>query len=126
MAEQTSVLNIFALGPPEIRLGERLVIFPTRKPLTLLIYLAIEGELQPCEHLAVLLWPDASLEHSYASLRNTLGQLQTILRRSDGQTLTPYLSVTHHALGLNPGAEIEFDLQTIAQAYKQARADRSS
>jgi hypothetical protein len=44
----------------------------------------------------------------------------------DGQTLPPYLSVTHHAPGFNPDAEIEFDLQTIAQAYKQARADQSS
>lgn len=62
-----------ALGPPEVHLGEHLVTFPTRKTLALLIYLAIEAGLQPREHLATLLWPEATPERSYASLRNTLG-----------------------------------------------------
>ena len=42
MARTNTPLHIFALGPPEVRLGENLVSFPTRKTLALLIYLAIE------------------------------------------------------------------------------------
>jgi len=126
MADQTPVLHITALGPPEVRLAENLVTFPTRKTLALLLYLALEEGLQPREVLAALLWPEANPERSYANLRNTLGHLQTALGRAGGQNLSPYLSVTHQALGLNPDAEIDFDLQTVARAYEQARVDRSS
>lgn len=126
MANPTLALHIFALGPPEVRLGEILVTFPTRKTLALLIYLAIEVGLQPRDHLAALLWPESSPERSRANLRNTLGHLQTVLRHSAGLAHPPYLSVTHHALGLNPDADIDFDLHTIERAYDLARADRSS
>jgi DNA-binding SARP family transcriptional activator len=126
MTDQTPVLYIAALGPPEVRLGEHLLSFPTRKTLALLIYLALEGGMQPREHLAALLWPEANPERSHASLRNTLGHLQTTLRQVGGQTLSLYLSITHQALGLNPDAEIDFDLQTVARAYELARADRLS
>jgi len=126
MANPTLPLQLFALGPPEVRLGERLLVFPTRKTLALLIYLALEAGLQPREHLAALLWPEASPERSHASLRNTLGHLQTALRQASGQAQTSYLSVTHNSLGLNPDADIDFDLRTIERAYALARADRSS
>jgi DNA-binding SARP family transcriptional activator len=126
MADQTPTLHICALGPPSVRLGEDLVTFPTRKTLALLIYLAIEAGLQPREHLAALLWPEASRERSYASLRNTLSRLQASLRQGKGGAQTSYLSITHHALGLNPDAGTDLDLHTIERAYVQARADRSS
>jgi hypothetical protein len=57
MADQTPELHICALGPPEVHLGEHLVTFPTRKTLALLIYLAIEVDLQPRDHLAPGLAP---------------------------------------------------------------------
>jgi len=119
-------LQLIVLGPPEARLGERLLTFPTRKTLALLIYLAVETGLQPREHLAALLWPEASPERSHANLRNTLGHLQTVLRPAGGQTQITYLSITNQALGLNPDANIDFDLRTIERAYTLARADRSS
>ncbi len=126
MADQIQPLHIFALGPPEVRLGDNLVTFPTRKTLALLIYLAIEAGSQPREHLATLLWPEASPERSHASLRNTLGHLQIALRQASEQTSFPYLSITHQSLGLNSDANIDFDLNTIERAYALARADRSS
>jgi DNA-binding SARP family transcriptional activator len=126
VVDQILTLRIFTLGAPEVRLGENLVTFSTRKTQALLIYLAIEAGLQPREHLAALLWPESSPERSHASLRNTLDHLQTALRQASGQAQTPYLSVTHNALGLNPDAEIDLDLHTIEQAYALAHADRSS
>ena len=59
MDVQALPLHLYALGPPEVRLGENLVTFPTRKTLALLIYLAIESGAQPREHLAAMLWPDS-------------------------------------------------------------------
>jgi DNA-binding SARP family transcriptional activator len=119
-------LHLYLLGPPEVRLGEKLLAFPTRKTLALLIYLALEGGSQPREHLAALLWPDASPERSHASLRNTLGHLQIALRQSDDQSQTSYLSVTHQTLALNPDADIDLDLHTVERAYAVALTDRSS
>ncbi len=126
MANQAIPLHLFALGPPEVRLGEHLVSFPTRKTLALLIYLAIESGAQPRETLAALLWPEASPERSHGSLRNTLDHLQTAIRQASGQAQTSYLLVTHNSLSLNPDANIDFDLKTVERAYDQARADRSS
>jgi DNA-binding SARP family transcriptional activator len=119
-------LQLYLLGPPEVRLGERLLTFPTRKTLALLIYLALEGGSQSREHLAALLWPDSSAERSFASLRNTLGHLKTALSYAGDQVKTFYLSVTHHTLALNPDADIDLDLHTVERAYTLARADRSN
>jgi DNA-binding SARP family transcriptional activator len=91
-----------------------------------LIYLALVPGAQTREHLATLLWPEASPERSHASLRNTLGHLQKALNQAGGLVLTSYLSITHNSLGFNPDADIDFDLQTVEQAYALARADRSS
>ena len=126
MANQEPALHLYVLGSPEVRLGENLVTFPTRKTLALLIYLAIESGPQPRETLAALLWPEASPERSHGSLRNTLDHLQTALRQASGQAQTSYLLATHNSLSLNPGAYIDFDLQTVERAYVQARTDRSS
>jgi DNA-binding SARP family transcriptional activator len=119
-------LHLHLLGPPEARLGETPLTFPTRKTLALLIYLALEGGSQLREHLAALFWPESNPERSYASLRNTLGHLQTALRQASGQAQTSYLTVTHQTLALNPDAEVELDLHTVERAYMLACADRAS
>ena len=126
MADPPLPLRLFALGPPEVRLGETLLTFSTRKTLALLIYLGVEAGLQPREQLAALLWPEANPKRSHANLRNTLDHLKTALRQAEDQAQTSYLSITHQSLGLNPDADIDFDLQTVEQAYAQARADRAS
>ena len=126
MASHALQLHLYLLGPPEVRVGAKLLTFPTRKTLALLIYLALEGGEQPREHLAALLWPESSPARSHASLRNTLGHLQSALRRASRQAQTSFLSVTHNALALNPDAHIHLDLHTVERAYALARADRSS
>ena len=116
MIVHAPTLRLHFLGPPEARLGETLLTFPTRKTLALLIYLALEGGSQQRDHLAALLWPESNPERSHASLRNTLGHLQTALRQASGQAQTSYLSATHHTLALNPDAEIDLDLHTVERA----------
>jgi DNA-binding SARP family transcriptional activator len=126
MAGQTQPLHLIALGPPEVRLGENLLKFPTRKTLALLFYLVLEASAQQREHLATLFWPEANTERSYASLRNTLTHLQTVFRQTSGLADPPYLSITHNTLGLNPDADISLDLHVVEKAYALARADRSN
>ena len=126
MADEMLPLRLFTLGAPEVCLGDHPVTFSTRKTLALLIYLAVENRLQPREHLATLLWPEASPERSHASLRNTLGHLQAALRRANGQKQTSYLYITHDSLGLNPDANLHLDLRTVDQGYALARSDRTS
>jgi DNA-binding SARP family transcriptional activator len=126
MADKSRVLKIFAFGPPEVRLGEHLVTFPTRKTLAMLIYLANEPVLYSRDHLATMFWPEATPERSYASLRNTLNHLQIALRQASDLVKTDYLTVTRNSLGLNSDAEIEFDLQIVQRAYELARSDRSN
>ena len=126
MAGQALPLHLFVFGPPEVRLGAGLLTLPTRKTLALLIYLGLEAGAQPRAHLATLLWPESSPQRSYASLRNTLGHLQTALRRASGQTQTHYLIVTRTTVGLNPEANLDLDVQTVNRAYVLARADRAS
>jgi len=125
LSRPTSPLHLALLGAPEARVGKRALKFPTRKTLALLAYLAAEPGEQQRDHLAALLWPDASAARSHASLRNTLGHLQAALRQASGRAQTNYVTVTYGALALNPEAELDLDLQTVERAYNLARADRS-
>jgi DNA-binding SARP family transcriptional activator len=119
-------LQLLLLGPPELRLADDALVFSTRKTLALLIYLSLAEGPQQREHLAALLWPEASPERSYASLRNTLGHLQQALRPYTGQDQAPLLLITHTTLGLHKAAGMELDLELVERAYALARADRSS
>lgn len=121
-----SQLQLLLLGPPEVQLEAQRLAFPTRKTLALLVYLALEPGPQPRERLASLLWPEASVERSYGSLRNTLNHLLTTWRQATGQENNPYLAITHQTLGLDPEAPIHLDLHIVERAYALARADRSS
>ena len=126
LAEHVSRLQLLLLGPPEARVAANPLAFPTRKTLALLAYLALAEGPQPREHLAALLWPEASAERSRASLRNTLGHLQRVLRRAGVSSAPAFLAVTHTTLALAPEAAIELDLQTVERAYALARADRAA
>ena len=125
IAPKPVTLHLYALGPPEVRLGENLVTFATRKSLAMLFYLAIEKNQQPREHLASLFWPDSNPEQSSASLRNTLSRLQSALRTTSGQAKLPYLIITNTSIGLDPDANIHLDLETVQRAFTLANTDRT-
>lgn len=122
VADRTGQWQLLLLGPPEVRVAAQRLAFPTRKTLALLAYLALADGPQPREHLAALLWPEASPERSRASLRNTLAHLQAALRRPTAPTL---LAVTRTSVGLQAETGLELDLRVVEQAYTLARADRS-
>ncbi|HEY4666556.1 MAG TPA: AAA family ATPase [Anaerolineales bacterium] len=119
-----SRLQLFLLGPPEVRVGAKPLTFPTRKSLALLIYLALEPGPQPREHLAALLWPESSPDRSRASLRSTLNRLQSSLGQAGSQAQTSLLSIDQNALTLRPNGSLDLDLRSVESAYAQARAER--
>ncbi len=121
-----SQLQLYFLGPPEIRLDTRPLVFPTRKTLALLAYLALEPGPQAREQLAALLWPNATAARGFGSLRNTLGHLQALRRQVSDPTQPAFFAITHTTLALNPNASAYLDLHTVVAAYAVARADRSS
>jgi DNA-binding SARP family transcriptional activator len=88
----------------------------------LLLYLAVEGGMHPRSKLAALLWPDSTPHDARTALRNAL----TVLRRLlDDPTTTPathsHLLAEQELLGLNPQAPLEWDLDVVQLAFKQAQ-----
>ena len=110
-------LSLRLLGPPQVRLGEQILTFKTRKTLALLAYLATAGGLHRREHLAALLWPLHDDEGARANLRTAISHL----RRSLGAAET-VLAVTRETVGLSPAAPLTLDLQVLARAQRLAHA----
>jgi len=128
-------LQLALLGPPEVRWGQQVVHFRTRKSLALLVYLAMTRTTQPRERLAALLWPDSDDPHARALLRRTLAYLKDALP-SPSHTL---VSAVHDTLGrealrfdaesavgggdgtgLTPTVEVRFDTDLIERAARRA------
>lgn len=126
LAGNSVQLRMNLLGPPEVHLDDHWVKFPTRKTLALLVYLALETAPQPRLHLAPLLWPEASPRRSRATLRNTLGHLQTSLRTDPNPGQKDYILVTHDTLALNLAADISIDLWGVERAYMLARSGQTA
>ena len=125
MADPTLSLQLFALGPPEARLGESLLTFPTRKTLALLIYLAID---QACSHANT--WPPCCgrKQALSAAMPTCATPSATCKRLCAGRAgrPRPLTSPSQTSAGSNPDTHIDFDLRTIEGAYALARAERSS
>jgi DNA-binding SARP family transcriptional activator/tetratricopeptide (TPR) repeat protein len=79
IASSSQQLQFALLGPPEVRWGQQVVHFRTRKSLALLVYLVMTRTTQPRERLATLLWPDSDDSHARALLRRTLAYLKDAL-----------------------------------------------
>jgi len=81
-------LRIRLLGIPEIRLGDQLLSFRTRKVLALLAYLAVERRMHSRESLMALLWPESPSNSAAASLRVTLSRLRQGLQQAGNVLIT--------------------------------------
>jgi DNA-binding SARP family transcriptional activator len=104
-------LSLAFLGVPEVRLADNRVVFPTRKALGLLAYLAVEGGVHGREKLAALFWPASDNERGRATLRRTL----SFLREHLGDQC---LIVEQDLLGFNFAGEVEVDVQILAAAAR--------
>jgi DNA-binding SARP family transcriptional activator len=74
-----SGLRVSLLGPPHVERDGHAIEFDTRKAIAILAYLLLEGETQPRDRLATLLWPDSGEERARAALRRTLSPLRAAL-----------------------------------------------
>src|SRR5215472_5118712 len=114
-------LNLAFLGTPEVRHGEQLLTFRTRKALALLIYLVATRGLHSREKLTALLWPESEEEQSRATLRSTL----VYMRKTLGEMSNPaysHLLIEHDAIGFNFASDFALDLDILQAAWELTRA----
>ena len=115
-------LYLTLLGPPEVRHGDQVLQFSTRKELALLIYLAVEGRLHLRKNLSEQFWPEGDARHGRAALRITLLHLRHMLGEGTGIDQVPHLLIKRDTLGLDPASALELDLHPLHEACTSARA----
>ena len=93
-------LSFALLGPPEIRHGDSILKFSTRKALALLIYLAVEGGSHTRRALSELFWPELDSQHGRAALRATLLQMRKLTEHEEPSG-KPHISTDQDTLSLD-------------------------
>src|SRR5579875_3436629 len=116
------LLRLSTLGTPEIFHNGSRLTFSLRKAQALLIYLAVEGGMQPRSKLAAFLWPDSEPHDARNALRNALALLRNLL---DDSATSPdshcHLLCVPDLVSLNVHAPLELDLDLVQEAYQQAQ-----
>ncbi|MDJ0752789.1 MAG: BTAD domain-containing putative transcriptional regulator [Ardenticatenaceae bacterium] len=88
----------------------------SQKARALFCYLVAEGETHSRHALAGLLWGDVPEEKAKNSLRVSLANLR--------KHLSPYLTITHLTLGINPEAPILVDIELLQNIlHRSSTAD---
>ena len=105
------------LGPPEVRHGDQVLLFSTRKELALLIYLAVEGRIHERKALSEQFWPEGDALHGRAALRITLHHLRHLLGEDTGSDSLPHLLIHRDTLGLNFTSALALDVQPLHEAW---------
>src|SRR5260370_2431421 len=113
------LLRLAVLGTPEVFHDGRRLTFALRKAQALLVYLAVEGGMHPRGKLATFLWLDSESHDARHALRIVIALLRNLLDDAEGQE--PHLLSQRDALGLNPQAPLELDLEVVQQAHHQAQ-----
>ena len=106
-------LTIHLLGNPEVTFDQRLLAFPTRKVLALLICLVVEGGRLSRETLMALLWPESAPEKAAVTLRGSISRLRKTLRPAGA-----YLLSEGGALAFNFERPHDLDLNWLAKAAR--------
>jgi len=116
------LLHLAVLGPPEVFHDGSHLTFSLRKAQALLVYLAVEGGMHPRGKLATFLWPDSDPPDARNALRNAIALLRSLLAGADSSAEQhSHLLSEHELLGLDPHTPLEFDLDVMQQAWKQAQ-----
>lgn len=110
--------TIRLLGPPQFELDGDVLDLKRRKPIALLTYLCISGNLHTRSALATLLWPESDKARAY--LRNTL----SIMRKAFGDGFTDWFLVGRTLIGLQPGCDPWLDVVEFQQHVEQFRLHR--
>lgn len=111
-------LQLSFLGSPEVRYGQRLLTFATRKALALLVYLAVEGGVHSREKLVAFFWPESDSIHGRGALRTTLAHLRRGFDTAIGVNHPAYLLVEADAVGFNFQSDFHLDLHDLAAALE--------
>lgn len=82
-AQKEHPLNLTLFGAPSLS-HQGHVIGLSRKPLALLILLALDAPLSSRDRLAYLLWPEENQSSARQNLRRLLSRLRTVLRQESG------------------------------------------
>ena len=117
-----SLLKIALLGPPQVHHRSARVPFGERKVLALLAYLAAERGMHTREKLMGLLWPESDRAHGRSMLRATLLHLRQVLEEETPPEQISHLLITHDALGLDLGSDIDLDLHALEAVGTLMRA----
>src|SRR5260370_37447712 len=112
-------LSLTLLGPPQVRHGDQVLLFSTRKELALLIYLAVEGRVHLRQTLSEQFWPEGDAMHGRAALRVSLLHLRHLLGEDDGVDPAPHLLIQRDTLGLDLTSAVELDLHLLHAAWRR-------
>ena len=115
-----SQLQLSLLGTPEVKHGEHILTFSTRKALALLIYLAVEGGTHTRKTLSESFWPELDAEHGRAALRATLLELRKLLEYCHEPGEHAHLQVERDTLGIEHDSQPILDLRFVDSASKLA------
>ncbi len=113
MPTQPADVSVRLLGPVEVAVDGRPVVFDTRKAIALLAYLAVVQRPTSREGLAALLWPESDGTDARNALRRTLSVLRAGLA---GRGLV----VDRSAVALE-GGSVEVDLSRFRSSLARAR-----
>jgi len=108
------------LGPPEVRHGDQVLLFSTRKELALLIYLAVEDRIHARKTLSEQFWPEGDALHGRAALRITLHHLRHLLGEDARGDSVPHLLIHRDTLGLNFTSALELDVHPLHEVWMSA------
>jgi WD40 repeat protein/DNA-binding SARP family transcriptional activator len=92
-------------------------VFPTRKALALLAYLAVETGPHAREAVADLLWPTAEAEDARSSVRTAIWHLRSAL----GEAADAILLTTRDSVELVSAARLDIDIHVLSRARRQIR-----
>src|SRR6266568_4326349 len=114
-------LSFALLGPLEIRHGDSVLKFSTRKALALLIYLAVEGGSHTRRALSELFWPELDSKHGRAALRATLLQLRQLTEHEESSAKS-HIHIGQDSLSLDLSSEVVLDVHQLEVVHKEVRA----
>lgn len=103
-------LQLFLLGPPEVRLAGAPLVIRSTKARALLFYLAVTGRSHSRSHLSGLLWGGLPESNARRNLRVALHKLRRLL--------ADYLLVDQDSLAINSDAPIWLDVNLLQKALE--------